>query len=210
MKKYIILSALLCVAISCENFSNSIKETFEPSPKATASNKNEQLIEKIKIESSKEKQPIAESIEALERAESQLRNLPQFKNEEIMIFSSVHFFSNGRIILEIQDPKQERNIDKYTYRNGKWEDPEPVIISVTDEIEPNTIDLKNAPFKVANKVYQTLQEKANEINIDPPKTIYFIVRNGKVNWYPTSLRTDRSQYKIAFDSEGNLLTFEQN
>lgn len=200
MKKIIILLSNIILNISCESISTSIKETFEPAPKEEYGKKKKSIFDKVSI---------ASQVEALQKAENQLRALPQFQEKKIRLHRSTHFYQDGRIITEIQNPDEPRNIDSYTYRDGKWETPEPVRISLSDKIEEHLIDLDSIPFVNAHKVYQAITEKSAELGIEPRETIYVIPRNNKANWYPKTLETERSRYRLEFDSQGNLLSFEQ-
>lgn len=210
MKKNIILLSFIILNISCESISTSIKETFEPAPKEEYGKKKKSIFDKVSIEEEEEEEvPIASQVEALQKAENQLRALPEFQGKKIRLHRSTHFYQNGRIITEIQNPDEPRNIDRYTYRDGKWEAPEPVRISLSDKIEEHLIDLDSIPFVNAHKVYQAITEKSAELGIEPRETIYVVPRNNKANWYPKTLDTDRSSYRMEFDSQGNLLSFEQ-
>ena len=208
MKKIIILLSFIILNVSCESISNSIKETFEPAPQEEYGKKTKSIFDKVTIEK-KQEVPIASQVEALEKAENQLRALPEFQGKKIRLYRSTHFYQDGRIITEIQNPDEPRNIDRYTYRDGKWEAPEPVRISLSDKIEEHLIDLDSVPFVNAHKVYQAITEKSAELGIEPRETIYVVPRNNKANWYPKTLDTDRSSYRMEFDSQGNLLSFEQ-
>lgn len=208
MKKIIILLSFIILNVSCESISNSIKETFEPAPQEEYGKKTKSIFDKVTIEK-KQEVPIASQVEALEKAENQLRALPEFQGKKIRLHRSTHFYQDGRIITEIQNPDEPRNIDRYTYRDGKWEAPEPVRISLSDKIEEHLIDLDSVPFVNAHKVYQAITEKSAELGIEPRETIYVVPRNNKANWYPKTLDTERSRYRMEFDSQGNLLSFEQ-
>lgn len=208
MKKNIILLSFIILNVSCESISNSIKETFEPAPQEEYGKKTKSIFDKVTIEK-KQEVPIASQVEALEKAENQLWALPEFQGKKIRLHRSTHFYQDGRIITEIQNPDEPRNIDRYTYRDGKWEAPEPVRISLSDKIEEHLIDLDSVPFVNAHKVYQAITEKSAELGIEPRETIYVVPRNNKANWYPKTLDTDRSSYRMEFDSQGNLLSFEQ-
>src|SRR5690606_6977625 len=209
MKKIIILSSFIILNISCESISTSIKETFEPVPQEEYGKKTESRLDKVPSEE-KQKVPIASQVEALQKAENQLRELPEFQGKKIRLYRSTHFYQDGRIITEIQNPDEPRNIDRYTYRDGKWEAPQPVRISVSDKIEEHLTDLDSVPFVNANNVYKAVIEKSAELGIEPKETIYVIPRNHKANWYPKTLETERSRYRLEFDNQGNLLSFEQS
>ena len=208
MKKIIFLLSFIILNVSCDSISNSIKETFEPAPQEEYGKKTKSIFDKVTIEKIQEV-PLASQVSALEKAENQLRALPEFQGKKIRLYRSTHFYQDGRIITEIQNPDEPRNIDSYTYRDGKWETPEPVRISLSDKIEEHLIDLDSIPFVNAHKVYHAITEKSAELGIEPRETIYVVPRNNKANWYPKTLNTDRSSYRMEFDSQGNLLSFEQ-
>lgn len=189
--------------LSCNELSKSIKDTISPAPQ-TETHAPEPLVPQQPI-------PIAASIDALQQAENRLRSLPRFEGKEIVVYRSAHFYDDGRIILNIQDPTDPGIIDRYTYNHGVWQEPEPVRITRSDRVEDNLVSLDKAPFTTANKVYETVRQKLHEINSDQKKvTVYFVPYKGGIRWYPTRLTTERSRYSLAFDEAGNLQSFEQD
>lgn len=189
--------------LSCNELSQSIKDTIRPIPQTNAHDIESQLpLQAI---------PIAASKDALQEAENSLRSLPRFKGKKIVVYRSAHFYGDGRIILNIQDPTDPGIIDKYSYKNGQWQKPDPVRITQQDRLKDNLVSLDKAPFATANKVYETVLQKLQEINSDKTDvTVYFVPFQGGIRWYPTRLETERSRYSLMFDEAGNLLSFEQD
>lgn len=97
---------------SCNELSQSIKDTLNPD--------TEKVILQSKTEPLKPVESIAKSVKSLQVAENSLRNLPQLEGQEIFVYRSAHFYEDGRIILNIQDPVDPGLVDRYTYVQ-KWE-----------------------------------------------------------------------------------------
>src|SRR5690606_10577746 len=71
---------------------------------------------------------------ALHNAEQLLRVLPQFMDKPIHIYGDIHFYDDGRVITKLQHPDNPNFIDQYTYRWGEWSEPEPVQLSVREDV----------------------------------------------------------------------------
>lgn len=213
-KGIILLSSFLL--FSCNELTQSIKDTLNPVPKKDSHTLKEKSWDGKEITTNppvslKVVEPIAKSVHALQEAESSLRSLPQFEGKEIFVYRSAHFYNDGRIILGIQDPMNPSMVDKYTYKDGKWQDIQPVRITKADRLEDYLVALDNAPFVRVNKVYEAIQQVGQEIGSDEAEVIvYFVAHKGRVRWYPTQLRTERSRYSLTFDEEGNFISFEQD
>ncbi|WP_316802834.1 hypothetical protein [Pedobacter nototheniae] len=147
----------------------------------------------------------------LEKAEAALKQLPQYAGKEIFIYKLAHFRDNGSIEIKLQHPKNPKYVDNYTYKNGKWSEPEPEQLSVRDNIQSNLISLNNISFTSAARVNKTYNEKTAEIEGAKPTTsVYFYVRNGTVKWYPSSISGSRERYSIEFNSNGSLKSFNRD
>lgn len=203
-----IISLLL---LSCGEVGRSFSDTFQPSPQPAETSGTSQQAELADAFAPPQRISAAASPDALQEAENKLRALPRFAGKEIMIFRSTHFYDDGRIMLSIQDPEDHTIIDSYTYKDGAWQDPEPVRITRADRVDEYLAPLSQAPFIHAHKVYQTIKEKLKEIQSkDTSMTIYFVPMRGEIRWYPSTLSTDRSRYSLKFDEQGNLLSFTQD
>lgn len=216
MKKSISLLLCLVFLFSCKEMVQSIKDTFDPKVesqgKTSTSKEQESKVQKAKKETpAVEAQKTIASPIALQQAENSLRNLPRFTGKNIIVYRSAHFYPDGRIKLNILDPNDPTSVDRYTYKNGNWQEPEPIQITRSDDISNNSINLDKAPFIVANRVYDTIIDKLKELQTDQTKvTVYYVPYKGKLRWFPTSLNTDRSRYAMKFNQKGQLISFKQD
>ncbi len=202
----IILSAMLGIS-SCDWVSQSIKETKSGSP---ATRVSPDVVPEATVPAEKvELKEFAASPEALERAEEAFRNLPGLKGKKIKIYKSIHFYDNHRIILSIQNPDNKRYVDEYEYRQGTWQGPKPVVLSIRENIDKDVVDLDSIPFRNASRVYKSLKEKLKSIGGNTNDiTVYVITFNGKIRWHPSSISNERFNYDIEFNTDGSLKSFE--
>jgi len=146
----------------------------------------------------------------LQEAENKLRALPQFAGKPIFIYQFIHFYDDGRIITKLQNPDNPEYIDEYTYDDGMWQKPEPVVLSKNDNIKEELIPLDRIPFEHVVNVYHVLEEKRKEIGSQSQDyTLYAGKRKGKIHWYPGSIQNERSSYDIEYNEDGTLKSFEQ-
>ncbi|WP_292010116.1 hypothetical protein [Chryseobacterium sp.] len=219
-RKNLYVCALTVFLIGCEDFKKSIDDTLsDPEsiseiPVSNEGNIKTQLPERnIPVKrnnTKKEKGILTADIVQLEDAENALRSLPQFTGKSIFVYKSVHFYDDGRISIQIQNPENSEYVDEYWYQNGHWKRPEPLRLSKNEDIKADLINLNKIPFKNANNVYNVITEKKKEIkNLDQNYTLYAIVRKGKILWYPTSIKNERSTYSITYKENGTLESFRQ-
>lgn len=202
----IILSAMLGIS-SCDWVSQSIKETKSGSP-ATRVSPEAGPAATVPVEKVAPKE-FAASPEALERAEEAFRNLPGLKGKKIKIYKSIHFYDNHRIILSIQNPDNHRYVDEYVYEKGAWQAPRPVVLSISENIGKDVVDLDSVPFRNASRVYKSLKEKLSSIGGNTNDiTVYVTIYNGKIRWHPRSISNERFNYDIEFNTDGSLKSFE--
>ncbi len=142
---------------------------------------------------------------ALLNAENALRALPAFAGKSIYLYKAVHFYNDGRINVNVQHPQHPEYIDEYNYRNGKWEGPKPVQLSVHDNITRSLINLDHVCFVCASVVYGNYNRKAREVEgAESPAHIYGIIGAGKLTWYPQSINGSREKYFISFNQSGGV------
>lgn len=193
---------------SCQKLSKSIEDTFsgdtvkiteaKDDARSVRNDKNEKVVD------------FMSNKEALQKAEDLFRNRPELKGKDIKIYNTIHFYRDYRIMLKIQNPDNPSYIDSYSYRDGKWEEPEPVVMSKSDDIAGNIVDLDRIPFVNANNVYKELLTKLNEIgNKSADLTVYVSTYRNRVTWYPRTLSNERSRYSIEFNEDGTLQSFQQ-
>ncbi|KMQ61517.1 hypothetical protein ACM46_16020 [Chryseobacterium angstadtii] len=148
--------------------------------------------------------------EKLKSAEEALRKLPQYTGKEIKIYSTIHFYNDGRIRTMLQHPVNPEYIDNYEYRNGKWSEPEPEQISVKDHIQDRLIPLERISFTNVAKAASVYQEKIILIEGAKPITsLYISVWNNSVRWFPTSVNGSRERYSIELNQNGSLKKWER-
>lgn len=211
MKKINILAGVCVVLLlltSCNRLKESIQQTFEPRVDTTiATFDNDREEERILT---KKPKAIAEDSVLLRQAQQALINLDEFSGKPVFLHRSVHFYSDGRILTEIQNPHKPEEIDKFGYKDGRWEKGDPVMVTKTTNSERHVYALTEFDFVTAHKIYQTISSKMHEINSpERQPTVYAVFRDGDIRWYPTTLKTERNRYSISFDTDGNMLSFEQ-
>lgn len=143
----------------------------------------------------------------LEKAEDQLKNLPQYRNKEIVVYQSVHFYDNGFINLMLQHPVNPKYVDAYEYRDGKWSAPKPVLAS---DIARRTFPLSGMHFKDAHKVIQLYNAKATQVEgAEPTSAAYITIWDKGMRWAPRTINGSRERYDIQFNNDGTLKSFRQ-
>lgn len=148
----------------------------------------------------------------LQKAEADLKNLPKFKGKEIQIFQKIYFYGDGRIVVSLQDPSKPENIDSYTFKNGKWEEPEAVKITGDGDMSTNLIPLSEIKFETVANIHKQLEEKAKTIEgAEVSDAMYYIlntVRKDKL-WI-TSIEGTRDSYTGYFNADGSLKEYTKD
>ncbi|WP_443946411.1 hypothetical protein ACJVDH_04655 [Pedobacter sp. AW1-32] len=220
-KIYASIFAFCLMVSACTQVSKSIKETFITTDSAAKqqSEKTEsttQVVTETIVETHatmNHEQPIhlLQQPNQLRAAEQDLRQLPQYKNKEIFIYETIHFYDNGRIHVTLRHPTNTKYIDSYEYADGKWSAPKPKQMSVRDEIDRKLISLDQLHFIDAAKVAAIYNQKSSEVEGAKPATsIYTFVRDGNFKWYPRSISGSRERYSIEFNMDGSLKSFTQD
>ncbi|GEM_PF-619173 len=203
--------------MSCQSFVNSLKETKDgaagqdtTSGEVPATPRSSQEAVAVEQEERSDETPFLADSSALIAAEKALRERPELRGHEIFIYRSVHFYDDGRISLKIQHPEQKNYVDSYDYRDGKWSDPLPVVLSKRDNVAKDIVSLNRLPFKNANQVFLHLKEKLQQIDSrSGDYTVYAITSGNEIRWYPRTISNDRSKYSIEFNANGTIRSFEQ-
>lgn len=210
MKKNILILLLPVFLMGCKDFKKSINDTLTPA--TPAGNPTKSHTDEFRDMENRRGNsvPFASMPEKLELAEQQLRDLPRFRGISINIFEYIHFYPDGRIIAKIQTPENPDFVDEYTYADGQWQEPEPVVLSKSDNIKARLVSLDEIPFKNVNNVYKVLVEKGNEIGSNNENQVIFTgKRNHKIIWSPRTIQNERSRYDIEYHENGTLKSFEQ-
>ncbi len=208
---------LLAMLSACQKFARSIHDTrygdtsqVKPSgehPYDTSSGS----LSVPSSESYTEKADFAANISALQEAEDSFRALPQLRGKKINVYKSIHFYDSHRILIRIQNPDTASYVDEYHYSNKHWESPKPLVLSKLDNIQENIISLDSVPFRNAHNVYNALKQKFQEIGSRHADfTVYVVVFNNKLIWYPRTISNDRTRFSIEFTTQGYLKSFERD
>jgi hypothetical protein len=122
------------------------------------------------------------SASQLAQAEEKLRQLPQYRNKEIMVYQSVHFYTDGSIHLALQHPENPEYVDEYSFKDGAWSKPKPVLAR---NVERRTFPLNKINFAAAHKVMQTYNDKATQVEGAKPTTsAYISIWDDGMRWFP--------------------------
>jgi|GEM_PF-284613 len=144
----------------------------------------------------------------LKAAELSLRKLPAFSGKKIYLYRFIHFYDDGRINVQLQNPENPEYVDEYSYSKGSWQTPKPVQLSVHDNIKKSLVKLDDVDFENAGKIYRLYSAKANNVAGSPPLThVYAIFDNNTISWYPQSISGSRERYFISFEPNGDLKSF---
>lgn len=217
--KIMLVAFCSIVFSSCQQVSDSIKQTYEPQPDSTQfinggfdrlKNEITAEIDQIQEQNNENKKvSVASHLDSLVFVEQALRTLPEFVGEPIVLHGAMHFYGDGRVITDIQNPQNPLHIDEYRYRDGQWEKRNPVRLSQSRDWQRDLLPLDSVDFNAAYRVYHTVIEKQNEIgSTDVRSTVYMVPGADTTRWYPTRIKNDRENYNLKFDRKGNLLHFE--
>lgn len=227
--KHAILILTIITLSGCKQISRSVEETFHPADSVI--NKKEPEIPdeytdttiitgQITINTTtttysyehkegKNTRLLADT-NKLARAEKALKNLPQYANKDIYIYYTVFFYGDGRIMAMLQNPTNPKYVDSYIYNDGVWSKPEPVQLSVKDDIRSKIIPLNEFHFINAAKVARIYKEKAAEIEGAKTNTdVYIYISDNTLTWFPTTINGSRGRYSIHFNTNGSLRSFKQ-
>lgn len=239
MKKVIILILYSFFLMSCQEVSKSIEDTFNPkvevktesqAEKQPAPSPYEAAVEEQIKQIEKQVTTIVESHTTthvqyhkegknvdfltneskLNEAETALKKLPQYAGKEIFIYSSIHFYNDGSISVMLQHPQNTKYVDSYEYKQGKWSEPTPKLLSVRDNIQSRMISLNSIRFSNVSAITNTYNEKAMQIEGAKPTTsVYISIWDNRMRWFPSSINGSRERYAIEFSPDGTLKRFEQ-
>lgn len=209
MKKSIFTLALGSALLFTSCGDKKENSTIDPTSKTEqASNENEDN----KSEENDAEGNLLTDVKTLQKAEADLKNLPKFKGKEIQIFQKIYFYGDGRIVVSLQDPSKPENIDAYTFKNGKWEEPEAVKITGDGDMNANLIPLSEIKFETAAKIYKQLEEKAKTIEgAEVSDAMYYILNMArKDKLWMTSIEGTRDSYSGYFLADGTLKEFSKD
>ncbi|SDK55807.1 hypothetical protein SAMN04487898_109127 [Pedobacter sp. ok626] len=144
----------------------------------------------------------------LEKAEEELRQLPQYAGKEIFIYQSIHFYDDGSINVMLQHPANPMYVDQYSYKEGEWLAPVPVQLSARAEAANRMVPLDSISFITAFKVAKNYNQKVNEVEgAKPINSVYASIWDKRIRWFPATINGSRERYSIEFNSDGSLKRF---
>lgn len=225
MRQYgllILFGVLLTVFTACDGITKSIKDTLNNSSTATEEQENaddtqsetNSFTHPDDRSEKKKARGVANDFihdtEALGKAEEALKNLPRFKGKKIRLYSDVHFYDDGRVMLSVQHPDNPEYIDAYEYDDGAWSEPKPVQISVRTNIESKLFDLDKITFKTVATIANNYDEKAKTIEgAKPANHVYGVIWGSNFVWYPRSIDGSRQRFAIDFNLDGSITMFRR-
>lgn len=149
----------------------------------------------------------------LDAIQAELQNLPPFKGKKLMMYRGIYMNKSSGdwiIHISIQDPDKPENVDRYTYKDGKWEDPQPEQSPSPDELREYTSPLSNFKFSAAFNVYAVAVQKAKAIEgAAPVESIHYYYRNGGRSEWNVYIRGARNRYQLYFDKAGNFVKMDK-
>jgi hypothetical protein len=145
------------------------------------------------------------------QAETSLRNIPELKGKPINVFDNLHFYDDGRIMIQIQDPDTLGNINEYDYsRDKEWGPRTPVKIENIggQAVRPKTIPLDSIRFVTVAKmtaIYaDSVKNKGSNTRLDH---LYYVEQAHR--WYCNDIEGNRSNYEIFFNANGTVNEFKK-
>jgi hypothetical protein len=219
MKNLTALIICSCFFLSCKQISKSFEETFKANDTIVSKTIQHQPTEvttsTTTLTTSRTEignKDLLTDTNQLISAEKALRDLPQYAGKEIMIYSTVYFYNDGKMIYTaLQNPQNPKYVDNYSYTNGVWSAPTPQQLSINTEIQSRMISLDKCSFKKVARVAKVFNEKASQIEGAKPLTnLYISIWDNKIHWLPTNIEGSRERYSIQFNADGTLETFRQD
>ena len=112
------------------------------------------------------------------------------------------------VVIEVRDPARRRNVDRYVSRGGGLDDPEPVQVSASDDLDARTFRPSDLPAlgdleDVADQAIDAL--RFEDAHVD---SINVGLRNGDPI-LTVHVSSPRSVGTAVFDADGTLLGAEQ-
>lgn len=219
MRKWYVFILWAFAFLSCRQISKSIDETINPVDSVAGKQKQDYPLSTTSTTTSTThsvEHRVGESIGFLSdtlkllEAEVLLKKLPQYAGKEIFVYSSISFFDDGRIFVALRHPTNPKYVDNYQYEQGRWTDPKPQQLSVTDHLEDRLAPLSQVSFVNVARISDVFNRKASEIEgAKSANHIYLNIWNNIIKWFPTSISGSRERYSIEFNADGTLKSFKQ-
>lgn len=205
MKKTLFTLASICAIAftSCNKDNKATTENADGTVTETTSNDNED---------SDNEGSLYTDVKTLKEAEESLKNLPKFKGKDIKIFQKIYFYEDGRIVTDIQDPSNAENIDSYTFKDGKWQEPQAVQISGGGDLSSNLFSLSEIKFETLAAIHSELKKQSKDVEgAEIGGGIFYnlnVIRNEK--YWIAGVSGTRGNYTGHFNADGTLKEFKKN
>lgn len=197
---YVVVASAALLSTACQHVSQSIKDTFKtlPEEQLASSGATERITGFVADE------------QALIHAEQALRALPQYSGHPIYLYGDIHFYDDGRISAKLQHPENPEYIDAYNYNGGGWSGPNPVQLSVRDDLQGKLVALDSVPFRTVATIVRNYNEKAETVaGAYGTDHVYLIIRYGATQWYPNQIDGTRELWQIYFRRDGSVASFNR-
>lgn len=135
-------------------------------------------------------------------AQHSLEEIELFKEKSLLFYKTIHFYSDGRISVKIQNPDCEDEIDSYWYIKGEWKKKTPVKLNAGTEVQASLSALSSVSFSNVADIYNLVtsdREVTSENRI--LNHIYLTQDNKKDNelMWRGSLSTERKLLNFRAD-----------
>ena len=154
-------------------------------------------------------------VDSLNAAQSALESQENLQGKKLQVFESPHFYSNARILIQIQDPSNPENINEYIYRNGSWKAPTPVRLEEPGNIRNHLTPLEKMPFSVISSIEKTWNQKAQSVEGAEQTRLSHVYLNinpstGKRRWFCDSVTGTKDSYFLTFNLDGSVENWKKN
>jgi len=226
---FLTVLVMMLLVSSCEQFKSSIVDTFKSEKEVEDSEKeiSSEVEKKSTIQSNntaekvpereeespsifeEEKNPFQDS-SYYEKAQKELLSLPQFQGKEVYCFSSIHFYDDGRINLDLLDPDNPTYLDSYSYRKGEWAPPKPRQSVKENQMLRARFPLSKINFSTLVGICEKVNKKVAQIPGAKELSHIYVSHNSydrQIEWR-ASISGDRESFSIWADADGSNLRFD--
>lgn len=144
-----------------------------------------------------------------------LKEFPGLKGKEIKVFKNIivdDTSSYGSMIdLDILRPGTKDTVDHYTYKKGRWENPRPVRLTGSGEMEAYVLSIDEIDFSKIPDMYKACEAKAKEIEKGKAekRLVYSVVIGEGKFKADIEIKGAHEAYYGFFDAKGNLVNFKK-
>lgn len=194
----------------CNQISQSFKDTFKQPAQGEKQGTSRMM--KRMMNEVLTKENYLDNAGYLRGVKQKLEDLPKFKGKSLQVYSDIHFYDDGRVMLSLRDPDILENVDSYTFRDGEWQEPEPVQVSSRVDLDQQVLSLDSIDFGTVTKLYNYLSKESEKIDgAEDVNHIYLIIRPTLIDnqWY-SSVQGARGTYSLRAMLSGEIIKFERD